>query len=171
MIDACGRLLSELAAPAYLKLLPPGTPPLLDLHEFLTLLATPLCMLKRGGIPDSSRAAVWFIKWWREEGGLASASAPALPDYSAASGLETFRRGWGFDLEWSVDAAQASRYDETAIQMKMEECIDAFEVAAEEEERDGGSISSTQEKKRLKEQQKTKQRARSRARLAARKGA
>ena len=74
-------------------------------------------------------------------------------------------------MEWSVDAAQASRYDETAIQMKMEECIDAFEVAAEEEERDGGSISATQEKKRLKEQQKTKQRARARARRATRKGA
>ena len=169
MIDACGRLLSELAAPAYLKLLPPGTPPLLDLHEFLTLLAKRLCMLKRGGIPDSSRAAVWFIKWWREEGGLASASAPALPDYSAVPGLETYRRGWGFDLEWNVDAAEASHYDEATIQAKMGDCIDRFEEAASLEEREGGSISSTQEKKRLKEQQKARQRARSKARLASRK--
>ncbi|TBU23176.1 hypothetical protein BD309DRAFT_1079757 [Dichomitus squalens] len=158
-------------SPAYLKLLPSGTPPLLDVHEFLNLLAKRLCMLKRGGVPDSSRAAVWFIRWWREEGGLASASAPALPDYSAASGMETFRRGWGFDLEWSVDAAQAGRYNEATIQTKMEECIDKFEEAAVEEEREGGSISSTQEKKRLKEQQKTRQRARSSARLAARRGA
>ncbi len=126
-------------------------------------------MLKRGGIPDSARAAVWFIKWWREEGGLASASAPALPDYSAVPGLESYRRGWGFDLEWNVDATEASQYNEAAIQAKMEECMDRFEKAALVEERDGGSISSTQEKKRLKEQQKTKQRARSKARLASRK--
>ncbi|KAM5531231.1 hypothetical protein V8D89_015097 [Ganoderma adspersum] len=156
-------------SPAYLKLLPPDTPPLLDVQEFLALLARRLCMLKRGGIPDSARAAVWFIKWWREEGGLASASAPALPDYSAVPGLETYRRGWGFDLEWNVDATEASHYDEATIQAKMEHCIDRFEEAALLEEREGGSISSTQEKKRLKEQKKTKQRARSKARLASRK--
>lgn len=123
-------------------------------------------MLKRGGIPDVSRAAVWFIKWWRDEGGLASASAPVLPDSTAASGLESFRRGWGFDLEWDVAAAEAGRYDSAAIQTKMEQCIDAFEKSALEEEQDGGAVSSTQQKKRLKEQQRVKQQARTRARLA-----
>ena len=126
-------------------------------------------MIKRGRIPDTSRAAVWFIKWWREDGGLASASAPALPDYPLGAGVDAYRRGWGFDLEWAVDAADAGRYDERAIQAKMEDCIDRFEEAASLEEREGGSISSTQEKKRLKKQQKARQRARSKARLASRK--
>ncbi|KAI0739081.1 P-loop containing nucleoside triphosphate hydrolase protein [Daedaleopsis nitida] len=158
-------------SPAYLQILPADTPPLLDLHEFLTRLAKRLCMLKRGGIPDTSRAAVWFIKWWRDEGELMSASAPALPDATAAAGLERYRRGWGFDLEWDVAAAEAGRYDEATIQGKMEECIDAFENAAQEEERDGTTVSATQEKKRLKEQQRTRQQARSKARLAAKRGA
>ncbi len=127
-------------------------------------------MLKRGGIPDTSRAAVWFIKWWREEGGLASASAPALPTSLATSGLESCRRGWGFDLEWDVATSEAGRYGEAAIQAKIEGCIDAFEAAALEDERDGSTISSTQEKKRMKEQQRTRQQARTRARLAARRG-
>ncbi|RPD56017.1 P-loop containing nucleoside triphosphate hydrolase protein [Lentinus tigrinus ALCF2SS1-6] len=158
------------AAPAYLQLLPPGSQPLLDVQEFLTLLAKRLCMLKRGGIPDTSRAAVWFIKWWREEGGLASASAPALPASLASSGLESCRRGWGFDLEWDVATSEAARYDEAAIQAKIEGCIDAFEANAQEEERDGGAISATQEKKRMKEKQRVKQQARTKARLAARRG-
>ncbi|KAI0332807.1 P-loop containing nucleoside triphosphate hydrolase protein [Cubamyces sp. BRFM 1775] len=157
-------------SPAYLRLLPPNTPPLHFVQDFLELLAQRLCMLKRGGIPDTARAAVWFIKWWREEGGLASAAAPALPDYAPELGLQSCRRGWGFDLEWAVDAAESGRYDEALIQAKMEECIDRFEEAAEEEERDGSAISSTQEKKRAKDMQRARQQARSRARLAAKKG-
>ncbi|KAI0676548.1 P-loop containing nucleoside triphosphate hydrolase protein [Trametes maxima] len=157
-------------SPAYLRLLPPDTPPLLDVVEFLELLAQRLCMLKRGGIPDTSRAAVWFIKWWREEGGLASAAAPALPAFVQNSGLQGYRRGWGFDLEWSVDATEAGRYDEALIQAKMEDCVDKFEDAAKEEEREGGAISSTQEKKIAKEMQRARQQARTRARLAAKKG-
>lgn len=35
-------------------------------------------MLKRGGGRDVERAAVWFIRWWREEGCALSASAPCL---------------------------------------------------------------------------------------------
>ena len=35
-------------------------------------------MLKRGGERDVERAAVWFIRWWREEGCALSASAPFL---------------------------------------------------------------------------------------------
>ncbi|KAI0367654.1 P-loop containing nucleoside triphosphate hydrolase protein [Pilatotrama ljubarskyi] len=157
-------------SPAYLQLLPPETPPLLYVHDFLELLAKRLCMLKRGGIPDTSRAAVWFIKWWREEGGLASASAPALPAYIPEMELRSSRRGWGFDLEWTVEAAESGRYDEALIQAKMEECIDRFDAAAREEERDGSAVSSTQEKKLAKEMQKARQQARSRARLAAKRG-
>ena len=32
-------------------------------------------MLKRGGEVDLTRAAVYFVKWWREEGGLLSATS------------------------------------------------------------------------------------------------
>ena len=130
-------------------------------------------MLKRGGVPDVDRAAVWFIKWWRDAGGLASAAAPALPAsdvLDAGVGAGSVRRGWGFDLEWDVRAGDAARYGEAAIQAKMEACIDAFEAAALEEEREGGAVSATQEKKRAKEFQKAKQRARARARMAASRG-
>ncbi|KAI0764591.1 P-loop containing nucleoside triphosphate hydrolase protein [Trametes elegans] len=156
-------------SPAYLRLLPPGTPPVLDIYDFLERLATRLCMLKRGGIPDAARAAVWFIKWWREEGGVASAAAPAhpAPAPEPGAGAQSFRRGWGFDLEWAVDGAEAVRYDEAFIRAKMEECIDRFERDAAEEEREGGGLSSTQEKKKAKERQRALQQARSRARLAA----
>ncbi|OBZ67826.1 Mitochondrial GTPase 1 [Grifola frondosa] len=147
-------------SPAYLRILPPDTPPLLDVDDFLTALATRLCMLKKGGIPDHARASVWFINWWREEGGFLSASAPAL-----LSGTQTHRRGWGFDLEWSVDAAEAGRYDPALIQSKMEECIEAFEAAAIEEEKEGGGVSSTQEKKRVREELLAKRAARTRAKL------
>lgn len=64
--------------PAYLSILPPGTPPITDTYEFLDSLAKRLSMLKRGGGRDVERAAVWFIRWWREEGCALSASAPFL---------------------------------------------------------------------------------------------
>ncbi|PCH35203.1 nucleoside triphosphate hydrolase protein [Wolfiporia cocos MD-104 SS10] len=158
---------SRVPSPAYLQVLPPSTPPMVDVNEFLDLLARKLCMMKRGGIPDQARAAVWFIRWWREEGGIVAASAPVLH-----AGRGTHRRGWGFDLEWSVDAAeaQASRYDEALIQQKMEACIDAFETSALEEEREGGGVSLTQEKKRQREELLAKRAARVKARLAARRG-
>ena len=158
-------------APAYLPLLPPDTPPTADLHEFLTALARRLCMLKRGGVPDVDRAAVWFIKWWRDAGELASAAAPSLPasdSIDASADAASVRRGWGFDLEWEVPAAdaRADRYDAAAIQARMEACIDTFEAAALDEEREGGGVSATQEKKRAKEQMKARQQARARARMA-----
>ena len=104
------------------------------------------------------------------------AAAPASPTFpdaaslTSGAGVGAYRRGWGFDLEWAVDAADAGRYDERAIQAKMEGCIDAFEAAAVEEEREGGAVSVTQERKRLKEQQKARQRARARAQFTARRG-
>ena len=84
--------------------------------------------------------------------------------------MESQRRGWGFDLEWTVDKADMDRYDAALIQKKMEECIDTFREAAVEEEREGGSVSSTQEKKRLREEQLAKRAKRAKARLAARRG-
>jgi len=60
-------------APVYLKLLPPGSKPTTDLEEFLTLLAQRMGMIQRRNEPDLSRAAVYFVRWWREEGGLLAA--------------------------------------------------------------------------------------------------
>lgn len=118
-------------------------------------------MLQRGGIKDTRRAAVWFIKWWREEGGLLSASAPEditwpspspspsttdlFPTTLTPSNLPpTQRKGWGFDFEWTV-----TKGEEVDVQRKMEECIDLYLRGTEEEESEGADISSTQEKKKV----------------------
>jgi len=153
-------------SPAYLRILPPGTPPLTDVYTFLDALAARLCMVKKGGILDQTRAAVWFINWWRTEGGLLSAASALAPAPPAGAQGETHRRGWGFDLEWTVDEAEG-RYDEAAIQSKMEACIDAFERAAVDEERAGGGVSATQEKKRAREELLARRAARSKAKFAA----
>ncbi|KAF7791645.1 hypothetical protein EIP86_002666 [Pleurotus ostreatoroseus] len=154
-------------SPSYLSILPPGTSPLVDIHEFLDVLARRLGMLKRGGVVDTHRAAQWFIKWWRSEGGILAASTPlvtAAPEDGTV--LTTHRRGWGFDLEWSVDQAEIPHYDEEAIQRKMEGCIDAFESEAAEEEEEGGKVSSTQVKKKARKELLEKRAAKTAARLA-----
>ncbi|KAI0064403.1 P-loop containing nucleoside triphosphate hydrolase protein [Artomyces pyxidatus] len=149
-------------APAYLSLLPKGAAPTTDIDQFLGLLAQRLGMLKRGGIPDRQRAAAWFIKWWRDEGGSVYASAPPA---AAASR----RAGWGFDLEWEVGPAPDGSGRES-IQKRMEECIDAYMLGVEQEESDGGAVSSTQERKRVREEKAAKRAARTRAKLAAKRG-
>ncbi|PSR78014.1 hypothetical protein PHLCEN_2v7609 [Hermanssonia centrifuga] len=141
---------------------------IVDIYEFLDLLARRLGMLKRGGVVDQTRAAVWFIKWWRDNGGQLAASTP-LTTSMPTDGPQTHRRGWGFDFEWSVDQSEVASYDEAMIQRKMETCIDAFEAEVQEEEQEGGGISSTQEKKRFKEKLQSKRVAKSAAKLAARK--
>lgn len=117
-------------------------------------------MLKRGGVPDHTRAAQWFLRWWRDEGGLiaaAEAPAPILPHSSV-------RRGWGFDLEWDVNNTRASETIED-IQRHMERHIDEYLVGLETEE---GEVSSTQEKKRAKEEMMAKRARKVKAKLAAR---
>lgn len=125
-------------------------------------------MLKKGGITDQTRAAVWFIHWWREQGSLLSASAPFATFLNSSP--HAHRRGWGFDFEWSVDEAEIGSYDARTVQRKMEECIDAFEAEVQQEEHEGETISSTQEKKKVREQLLAKRAARSKAKLAARRG-
>ena len=117
-------------------------------------------MLKRGGIPDHARAAQWFVRWWRDEGGLIAATeapTPLLPRSST-------RSGWGFDLEWDIDEAGAPETEE-GVQRQMERCIDEYLVDLEGGE---GEVSSTQEKKRAKEEMMAKRAAKVRAKLAAR---
>ncbi|EGN92858.1 hypothetical protein SERLA73DRAFT_190431 [Serpula lacrymans var. lacrymans S7.3] len=160
-------------SPAYLELLPPSTPPTNDVTSFLEQVGQRLGMLKRGGELDTVRAAKWFVKWWREEGGLISASAPPVlslgPERSQPLQSTPLRRGWGFDFEWTVDESQDSGLDlNSVIQGKMEECIDASLKNTAEEERLGDRISSTQEKKRNWQEQQAKRAARSKAKLSAR---
>ncbi|KAF8637925.1 hypothetical protein AX17_002546 [Amanita inopinata Kibby_2008] len=64
------------SSPSSLPSIPPS--PANDVTDFLTLLARRMGMIKRGAEPDLARAATYFVRWWREEGGLVSATA-AVP--------------------------------------------------------------------------------------------
>jgi hypothetical protein len=128
--------------------MPPSAPPTNDILEFLDLLAARLGMLRRGGERDIGRAAAWFVKWWRDEGGLISAldaDSSLLPMDKAP-----LRHGWGFDFEWSIDSEKAT------VQEKMEECIDLYLMSAESEGREGNDISPTQVKKKDKIAKRTR---------------
>ena len=74
-------------------------------------------MVKRGGEADIERATVYFIKWWRAEGGLLSASSGALQlgidgvalERRSADGLGMSgdltplpTQAWGFDFQWEL---------------------------------------------------------------------
>ncbi|KAN0131676.1 P-loop containing nucleoside triphosphate hydrolase protein [Lactarius tabidus] len=133
--------------PAYLTLVPPGTTPTDDVHEFLGSLARRLGMLQRGGVPDLPRAASWFVRWWRDEGNAAS----------------TRRAGWGLDLQWQAEADTS----DAAVQAHMEKCIGRFVEQEAQEEEEGGAVSTTQERKRVREEKKAKRALRTKARLAA----
>ncbi|VDB90981.1 unnamed protein product [Peniophora sp. CBMAI 1063] len=180
------------AAPAYLHLLPPGTPPIDDVDYFLEELATRLQMLRRGGVPDTRRAATWFVRWWREEGARAHALA-APPSESLVPGTPV-RGGWGFDLEWELKPSEWETWEKSMlvrpnakakgqekeevevklsetqqeiVQGKMEACVDKYMRASEGE---GEDVSTTQVKKREVDARKRRQRERSMGRLAAKRG-
>ncbi|KAH8113865.1 hypothetical protein DFH11DRAFT_279948 [Phellopilus nigrolimitatus] len=167
------------AAPAYLSILPAGTPPMDDVYVFLDILSQRLSMLKRGGERDIARAAVWFVRWWREEGCALSANAPfwASPADSAKhtpginnyeSGAELQRGGWGFDFQWELRGTDADADAEKVVQREMERAIEAYVKRAEEEGKDGDDVSNTQQKKREKEVRRKKREKRVRETLAAR---
>ncbi|KIK95573.1 hypothetical protein PAXRUDRAFT_140385 [Paxillus rubicundulus Ve08.2h10] len=172
-------------SPVYLKVLPPTSQPTTDVDGFLDQLASRLAMRLRGGDVDTSRAARWFVDWWRKEGGLISASAPKSIAFGADKSQErqlhqhqhqqqqhagppTLRRGWGFDFEWTADPASV---DSSTVEQKMGECIDACVRTAEEHERAGGGVSQTQEKKRAREEKLAKRAAKNKAKFIGRKGA
>jgi len=122
-------------------------------------------MLKRQGIRDTSRAAVWFVKWWRDEDGKLSASAPDITVLPFADGLEQ-RMSWGFDFEWTV--RQTDIFAEGMIQKKLEERIDAYSEDMEKEEHDGDTLSSSQEKKSGKRAEAARRALKLKRKLAAR---
>ena len=174
----------ERIAPAYRQLLstpsesPPSSPPLptTDITEFLTLLARRMGMIKRGAEPDLERAATYFVRWWRTEGGLLAATSP-FPAESVAdppAGPTTIQ-GWGFDFEWEIGPGTSSIYTSSPstppesvppllssplapstslspataefVRGKMARCIEAFKEKQDREEEEGGNLSKTQAKK------------------------
>jgi hypothetical protein len=128
-------------------IVPPGTTPTDDVHDFLGSLAHRLGMLQRGGVPDLPRAAGWFVRWWRDEGNAAS----------------TRRTGWGLDLQWRAEADTS----DATVQAHMEECIERFMAQEAQEEEEGGAVSTTQERKRIRDEKRAKRALRTKARLAA----
>jgi len=139
-------------------------------------------MLQKGGERDHRRAAVWFIKWWREEGGLISASSTPrlLPQATTTtsgasafnSGAEGFslespltipeRTGWGFDFEWDVSISGNS--DPSMIQARMEEKIEIHARELEQEKLSRNDVSLTQEKKLARDEKIARRRARGKVR-------
>ncbi|KAJ3812892.1 P-loop containing nucleoside triphosphate hydrolase protein [Lentinula aff. lateritia] len=152
-------------SPAYLALLPEGTQPIIDLDVFLTKIAQRMGMIKRGAELDLSRAATYFVRWWREEGGLLAASS-TLQTLSHSLFNFSVAHGWGFDFEWQIspndfhDASQNVVESDVAslVQLKMEECIGNYLVQSEREDRDETNISATQRKKQLTMEEKARRR-------------
>ena len=150
-------------APAYLDLLPPETAPTSDLEEFLTLLARRMGMVRRGAELDLSRAAVYFVRWWREEGGLLSASSSTSNlDISSLSDEQKPRtQAWGFDFQWDLQQPQnaASVLNPNVfIQARMEQCIEDFVAMTDREEIEENNISQTQVKKRITKEENERRR-------------
>jgi hypothetical protein len=159
-------------------------------------------MIKRGAELDLERAATYFVRWWREEGGLIAAVDSGATAEKAQGETRSITeddrvsvQGWGFDFEWRVEQKQeaaglasmsapsiapsfkssgsSSRSDtpmlvssstnSTAslssgmaefLETKMNECIDAYLVTWEAEEREGRNVSKTQRRKREVEERK-----------------
>ena len=147
-------------------------------------------MLKRGGERDVERAAVWFVKWWREEGCAKTGGEGEWVDRIGSGdgdgdGIEgeVLKGGWGFDFEWEVPKAEVdnlSAIQRSAsepqtqeggdvqsifMQRAMERVIDDYMLKVEEEKRIEGGISKTQVKKREKEEQAKKREKRVKALL------
>ncbi|KAG6865636.1 hypothetical protein C0991_000805 [Blastosporella zonata] len=139
-------------SPAYLQLLPEGATPTVDLHDFLEQLARRMGMVMRGAELDTTRAAVYFVRWWREEGGLmAAASSPLhLAQSSNSENLLPPMQGWGFDFQWQLGDQDrpATKEDEAKlVQAKMEACIDDHLADIEREDNEELNVSPTQIKK------------------------
>ncbi|KDR80151.1 hypothetical protein GALMADRAFT_1182086 [Galerina marginata CBS 339.88] len=150
-------------SPAYLHLLPPGASPTSDLEEFLTLLARRMGMIKRGAEVDLSRAAVYFVRWWREEGGLLSAASTLHlgPSPSPEQNLpNTQTQAWGFDFQWDLrPQGTPENWDPSLfIQEKMEQSVDEYVAMTDREEADENNVSQTQVKKKAMLEEKEKRR-------------
>lgn len=146
-----------------MELLPPGSSPTLDLEEFLTLLARRMGMIRRGAEVDLARAAVYFVRWWREEGSLFSAASSLhLESRPSADQSQhtTQTQAWGFDFQWEIRSQDKRQDGDPAlfIQEKMEQCIDEYVAQTEREVTDETNISDTQVKKKAVREEKERRR-------------
>ncbi|TEB38869.1 hypothetical protein FA13DRAFT_1751428 [Coprinellus micaceus] len=155
--------------PVYLSLLPNGAEPTVDLEHFLTQLGTRMGMLKRRGEIDLERAAVYFVRWWREEGGLLACEGFVYPsktgrfDLPNTSTSEPRIEGWGFDFQWDWGLDDMNKRFDTPdlfVQEKMEACIDEYLSMIEREEREDANVSPTQIKKKAMMEEKARRKAR-----------
>lgn len=150
-------------------MLPPGSAPIADLQEFLPFLARGMGMIRRGGELDLSRAAEYFVRWWRSEGGLITASEtqslyqdcaahPVVDEKSLQTQYPLGIQGWGFDLEWEVrpdDFASGVDFG-MMIQRKMARCINDHMIQTAKEQREEGNVSDTQKKKMMVQEEQLK---------------
>jgi hypothetical protein len=146
-------------APAYLQLLPENTLPTIDLEDFLTWLAQRMGMVKRGAELDLARAASYFVRWWREEGGLIAASSSLKTGASSTPDSQCRTQGWGFDFQWRLESNDVPTGKDSKakmVQEKMEECIDEYLTNMEKEEAEENNVSATQIKKQQVLEEKTK---------------
>ena len=148
--------MSVYVAPAYLTLLPPGSAPTHDLDEFLELLAQRMSMVQRGGVLDTARATVYFVRWWRGEAG-SLATDHTLP---AAPGTQA----WGFDFQWEAPAPLAGEDFALEVQARMEECIERYVLEIDREEAGENNVSETQIKKKAVREEKERRRLKSMSR-------
>lgn len=104
-------------------------------------------MIKRGAEPDVERAARWFIKWWRDSGGLAA--APPSTMTPEIGGNDPIMEAWGFDFQWTVtpEETKSAPSRQALVQAKMEECIDNHLAKLEQEEDGENNLSITQKRK------------------------
>ena len=120
-------------------------------------------MVKRGAELDLSRAAVYFVRWWREEGGLLSASSSiSNMDISLLSDEQKPRtQAWGFDFQWDLQpqSVESTPDPNAFIQARMEQCIEDFVAATDREEIEENNISQTQVKKRIMQEEKERRRS------------
>lgn len=147
----------SLLAPSYMPLLPPGSSPTPDVEEFLGGVAKRMGLLKRGEM-DLARAAVYFVGWWRNQGG--DGTDQRLPTSETQS--------WGFDFQWNLvpEDQRGDRDRALIIQEKMEQIIEDYVVRTDREQADENNVSQTQLKKKAMLEEKERRRAKYAAKRA-----
>lgn len=80
------------------------------------------------------------------------------------------RSGLGLDFEWLVDVGAGVDADagDAAVQAHMERCIDRFVAEEAKEDEEGGVVSATQERKRIREGKQAKRALLAKARMRTR---
>ena len=133
--------------PPFATLLPHITSFEMETHELLHILGKRLGMYLQGGDVDLQRISVWFVNWWRKQGGNKNSKYRAPSSETA--------RGWGFDFDWSDDRSLlniGATLHRDKITNLMENQIRRFHDQLNEEARIGAMVSDNQLKKRLKKE-------------------